>query len=175
MSIQDTPKLSWWNRLAHPGQFVSWTRPLIWPLAAITAVLFALGLWFAFFNSPADYQMGDTVRIMYVHVPTAWLSQFVYGAMAVSALGTLVWRQGVAIRHPDGAAGTPRYLFQLVPEAKTVKNRMHLDVRVGADDVAAVVAGLVARGATHLHDGRQGPHTWVTLADPEGNEFCVSH
>ena len=62
--IQDTPKLSWWNRLAHPGQFVSWTRPLIWPLVALTAALFALGLWFAFFNSPADYQMGDTVRIM---------------------------------------------------------------------------------------------------------------
>ena len=116
MSIQDTPKLSWWNRLAHPGQFVSWTRPLIWPLAAITAVLFGLGLWFAFFNSPADYQMGDTVRIMYVHVPTAWLSQFVYGAMAVSALGTLVWRHPLAdvsmkAAAPLGAAFTAMALF----------------------------------------------------------------
>jgi predicted enzyme related to lactoylglutathione lyase len=65
-------------------------------------------------------------------------------------------------------------LFQLVPEAKTVKNRLHLDVRIGADDADAAVAGLTARGAKVLHTGRQGPFTWVTLADPEGNESCVS-
>jgi predicted enzyme related to lactoylglutathione lyase len=51
---------------------------------------------------------------------------------------------------------------------------VHLDVRIGADDVDAVVAALVARGATKLHTGHQGPHTWVTVADPEGNEFCVT-
>jgi predicted enzyme related to lactoylglutathione lyase len=62
----------------------------------------------------------------------------------------------------------------MVPEAKTVKNRVHLDVRIAADDVDLTVAGLVARGAKVLHHGRQGPHTWVTLTDPEGNEFCVS-
>jgi predicted enzyme related to lactoylglutathione lyase len=65
-------------------------------------------------------------------------------------------------------------LFQLVPEAKKVKNRLHLDVRIGADDVERAVAGLTARGAKFLHTGQQGRHTWVTLADPEGNEFCVS-
>jgi len=68
----------------------------------------------------------------------------------------------------------PRVLFQLVPEAKSVKNRLHLDVRIGADDLEAAVAGLTARGAEVLHTGRQGPHTWITLTDPEGNEFCVS-
>jgi hypothetical protein len=88
--------------------------------------------------------------------------------------GVLVWREGQAIRHPEGLQRAPRVLFQLVPEAKSVKNRMHLDVRLGADDVEAAVAGLIARGATALHHGRQGPHAWVTLADPEGNEFCVS-
>jgi hypothetical protein len=82
--------------------------------------------------------------------------------------GSLVWKEGAAIRHPDGLERAPRVLFQLV------KNRMHLDVRVGADDVESVVGKLIARGATFLHHGRQGPHTWVTLADPEGNEFCVS-
>ena len=51
---------------------------------------------------------------------------------------------------------------------------MHLDVRIGADDVEQTVTGLVARGAKFLRGGQQGPHTWVTLADPEGNEFCVS-
>jgi hypothetical protein len=88
--------------------------------------------------------------------------------------GVLVWREGAAIRHPEGSQRAPRMLFQLVPEAKAVKNRVHLDVHIGAEDVAPVVAGLVARGATFLHEGQQGPHTWITLADPEGNEFCVS-
>jgi hypothetical protein len=89
----------------------------------------------------------------------------------------LVWREGCAIRPdvtPTGKEG-PRILFQLVPEAKSVKNRLHLDVRVGPDqDAAAEVARLVATGATELHQGRQGPHTWTTMADPEGNEFCVT-
>jgi hypothetical protein len=88
--------------------------------------------------------------------------------------GVLVWKDGAAIRHPDGLQRAPRLLFQQVPEPKTVKNRMHLDVRIGADDVESTVASLVARGAKFLHNGQQGPHTWVTLADPEGNEFCVS-
>jgi hypothetical protein len=88
--------------------------------------------------------------------------------------GALVWRAGAAICHPEGTGRAPRVLFQLVPEAKTVKNRVHLDVRIGTDDVETTVASLVGRGATVSHHGRQGPHTWVTLADPEGNEFCVS-
>jgi hypothetical protein len=88
--------------------------------------------------------------------------------------GRLVWTAGAAISHPEGTQRAPRVLFQLVPEAKTVKNRLHLDVRIGADDVDVAVARLTARGAKVLHSGRQGPHTWVTLADPDGNEFCVS-
>jgi hypothetical protein len=88
--------------------------------------------------------------------------------------GVLVWKSGAAINHPEGPGRAPRILFQLVPEPKTVKNRVHLDVRVAPDEVAAVVERLKARGATYLHDGRQGPHTWVTLADPEGNELCLT-
>jgi Glyoxalase-like domain len=88
--------------------------------------------------------------------------------------GALVWRAGAAIRHPAGTGRAPRILFQRVTEPKTVKNRVHLDVRVGTDEVAAVVDRLIAKGATHLHDGRQGPYTWITLADPEGNELCVT-
>ena len=65
-------------------------------------------------------------------------------------------------------------LFQRVPEAKTVKNRMHLDVRIGDDDLETVRAALEARGATYLHTASQGPHSWITMTDPEGNEFCVS-
>lgn len=88
--------------------------------------------------------------------------------------GVLVWKEGAAIRHPEGQRRAPRVLFQLVPEPKTVKNRTHLDVHIGAGDVESAVAALIARGAKFLHNGRQGPHTWVTLADPQGNEFCVS-
>jgi predicted enzyme related to lactoylglutathione lyase len=50
---------------------------------------------------------------------------------------------------------------------------VHLDIRKGGEDVAAIRERLVERGATVLHEGRQGPHTWVTMADPEGNEFCI--
>jgi Glyoxalase-like domain len=93
--------------------------------------------------------------------------------------GELRWQDGAALRHPDEALdgplkARPRVLFQLVPESKTVKNRLHLDLRLGGDDAAAVVAKLTERGATVLHTGAQGPHTWTTMADPEGNEFCVS-
>ncbi|TKA10443.1 VOC family protein [Actinacidiphila oryziradicis] len=88
--------------------------------------------------------------------------------------GTLVWKDGAAIRHPDGTDRAPRILFQLVPEPKAVKNRVHLDVRIGADDIEAVVERLTAKGATFLHRGRQGPQTWVTLADPESNELWLS-
>ena len=86
--------------------------------------------------------------------------------------GALVWRAGAAINPPEGVAA-PRILFQKVPEQKTVKNRVHLDLRDGGDDPEAVRSGLIERGATLLHHGRQGPHTWVTMSDPEGNEFCV--
>ncbi len=61
-----------------------------------------------------------------------------------------------------------------MPEAKSVKNRVHLDVRVGTEDSDAQVADLVMRGATVVGTNAQGPHHWTVMADPEGNEFCVS-
>jgi hypothetical protein len=90
--------------------------------------------------------------------------------------GRLVWRTGAAIRHPEPyPSGNPRrVIFQQVPEPKTVKDRIHLDLFVGAEQRDAVRDKLVARGATFLHSGRQGPLAWHTLADIEGNEFCVS-
>jgi hypothetical protein len=65
----------------------------------------------------------------------------------------------------------PRLCFQLVPESKTVKNRVHLDLR--CDDIEAESARLVALGARVL--STTGPsESWFVLADPEGNEFCLS-
>jgi hypothetical protein len=85
--------------------------------------------------------------------------------------GRLVWATGCAINGPEGS-GLPRVLFQAVPEPKTVKNRLHLDVRAGSD-TESLRAALVARGAVQVGSGRQGPHDWVVFHDPEGNEFCV--
>jgi hypothetical protein len=93
-------------------------------------------------------------------------------AQTTTHKGALVWTEGAAINSPD--PGRPRVLFQQVPEGKTVKNRAHLDLRVGAERREAEVARLVAAGATELHRASQGPHEWATLADPEGNEFCVA-
>jgi hypothetical protein len=89
--------------------------------------------------------------------------------------GRLVWKTGAAINHPGGRdSGRPRILFQQVPEGKTVKNRLHLDLRPVSDDAEQQIADLVAKGATLLWRGQEGPQTkWATLADPEGNEFCV--
>ncbi len=91
--------------------------------------------------------------------------------------GHLVWRIGAAILRPPepGVAAQQRILFQLVPEPKTVKNRVHVDVRVDPDDHRdAERDRLIARGATFLYEGRQGPYSWYTMTDPEGNEFCLT-
>ncbi|RDE09632.1 heme ABC transporter permease [Pelagibacterium lacus] len=106
----------WFTRIAHPGMFMGWTRHVVLPLAIATALAFAAGLYVVFFASPPDYQMGDTVRMMYVHVPTAWLSQFCYAVMFSSAIGTLVWRHPMAdvsqkAAAPLGAAFTALALF----------------------------------------------------------------
>jgi hypothetical protein len=87
--------------------------------------------------------------------------------------GELAWRSGAGICPLDQLGKVPRQriLFQLVPEAKTVKNRVHLDLGLG--DIEVVRGKLLARGATFLHAAAQGPFTWYTLADPEGNEFCI--
>lgn len=65
----------------------------------------------------------------------------------------------------------PDVLFLRVPEEKAVKNRMHLDLR--PQDQAAEVARLETLGATRVDIGQGEDATWVVLADPEGNEFCV--
>jgi hypothetical protein len=70
---------------------------------------------------------------------------------------------------PKTGSGTP-LIFLKVPEGKTVKNRLHLDLR--PDDQAAEVERILALGATKVDIG-QGNPTWVVLADPEGNEFCI--
>jgi len=81
--------------LANPSRFLAFAGRLIPWLAGLTLALFIVGLALVA-RSPADYLQGETVRIMYIHVPAAWLSMLTYAIMAVSALGTLVWRHPLA-------------------------------------------------------------------------------
>jgi heme exporter protein C len=105
------------SRLAHPGEFLRWSGPVVLPLAVLTAICFAVGLYLVAFVSPLETEnVGSTLRILYIHVPNAWLSQFVYGVMAVAALGTLVWRHPLAdvtqkAAAPLGAAFTALALY----------------------------------------------------------------
>src|SRR5271157_629634 len=81
--------------LANPARFLSLTARLLPYLVAGTAILLAIGLYLSA-TAPDDYQQGATVKIMFIHVPNAWLSMFVWAVMSASALGTLVWRHPLA-------------------------------------------------------------------------------
>ena len=77
----------------------------------------------------------------------------------------------VEVADPDGSL--PTLLFVKVPEAKTVKNRLHIDVSPRDREQAEEVERVLALGATRADVGQGDDVSWVVLADPEGNEFCV--
>jgi len=84
------------QRLANPSNFMALSArlsPWCWGLAGL---LILVGLWLAFFGSPPDYQQGQTVKIMYVHVPAAWLAMLIYALIALSSFGLLVFRHPLA-------------------------------------------------------------------------------
>jgi catechol 2,3-dioxygenase-like lactoylglutathione lyase family enzyme len=94
--------------------------------------------------------------------------------------GALGWRRTydepdqVVLEPPAGSAEdgvSPDLLFLRVPEAKTTKNRLHVDLR--PDDQAAEVSRLEKLGARRVSVGQTEEATWIVLADPDGNEFCV--
>jgi heme exporter protein C len=102
--------------LANPTRFLNFAeRAMPW-LVAATLFAFAVGLEQAWFVAPDDYQQGATVKIMFLHVPCAWLSMFCWGVMTVASHGTLVWRHPLAdvaakAAAPIGAAFTFLTLF----------------------------------------------------------------
>ena len=81
---------------ANPTRFVRIVDALFLPLVVVASGLLIAGLYFGLIASPADYQQGDTVRIMYVHVPAAWLATLGYVAMGICALFYIVWRHPLA-------------------------------------------------------------------------------
>jgi heme exporter protein C len=97
--------------LANPTRFMSFSGRLLPWLGGACALAFAAGLYMTFFVAPDDYQQGATVKIMFLHVPAAWLAMMCYSIMAISALGTLVWKHPLAdvsarAAAPIGAAFT---------------------------------------------------------------------
>ena len=83
-------------RLANPNRFMQWSGKIL-PWCAIAAVLLlGVGLYLALFVAPPDYQQGESVRIMYVHVPSAYMATMVYALMAAASAMALIWRHPVA-------------------------------------------------------------------------------
>jgi hypothetical protein len=131
----------------------------------------------AFWAAALDYVVEDNSALIRQLIDAGQVPE----AETTTVDGQLRFRDAVAVRDPDGPVDERsgiglggRVLFQVVPEPKTVKNRVHLDLHVGEDRRAEVLDRLTAAGGRVLWEGRQGPNTWVTMADPEGNEFCVA-
>ena len=96
--------------LANPSRFLTLAARLLPWLIGLTALAFAAGLSLTH-GAPDDYQQGATVKIMFIHVPSAWLAMFSWALMSLAALGTLVWRHPLAdvaakAAAPIGAAFT---------------------------------------------------------------------
>jgi heme exporter protein C len=89
--------------LANPARFMALSRWLAPVLGALAALLFAAGLWFGF-SAPDDYQQGATVRILFLHVPAAWMSMFVYVCVGAASFFGLVFRHSLADAAAKAAA-----------------------------------------------------------------------
>ena len=82
--------------LLNPNKFIKFADFFIKPLFYLSLTILILGLIFALYLSPNDYQQGSTVRIMYVHVPAAWMAMMVYFSMTVMSIFSLVWKHPLA-------------------------------------------------------------------------------
>ena len=84
------------HRFANPTRFLRLTAAILPWSATVAVVALAAGLIWGLGFAPPDYQQGDTVRIMFVHVPAAWMALFIYGVMAVASASALIWKHAVA-------------------------------------------------------------------------------
>lgn len=131
-----------------------------------------------FWAAALDYEVED---------PSALITQLLAaGHLGEDAVvdhgGRTIFRGYAAIRHPDdpfdatsGIGHGRRLLFQEVPETKTVKNRLHIDLHGERGGLDTLVARLESLGATPVREVDKGPagHWWI-MQDPEGNEFCAT-
>src|SRR3989338_2931305 len=104
------------HRFANPKRFMRLSGLLLPWMAGLAIALVAAGLFMGLIVAPADYQQGDSARIMYVHVPNAWMAMFCYTAMAAASAVSLIWKHPLAdlaakSSAPIGAAFTFLALF----------------------------------------------------------------
>ena len=92
------------HRFANPTRFMRYSAAILPWSGGLTAVLIAVGLYLALFVAPPDYQQGESVRIMFVHVPAAWMALFVYTGMAAASAMALIWRHPLADIAARGSA-----------------------------------------------------------------------
>jgi heme exporter protein C len=85
-----------WYKIGSPKHFYPLAGKWVPWLSGITAVLLIAGLYLGLFVAPPDYQQGETVRIMFVHVPAAWMSLFIYMVMASAAASLLIWNAQIS-------------------------------------------------------------------------------
>lgn len=92
------------HKFANPARFLKIANAVL-PFAFVgTAILFAAGLYYGLFNSPPDYQQGDTVRIMYVHVPASYMATAGYLFLALASAAFLIWKHPLAVIAAKSAA-----------------------------------------------------------------------
>ena len=121
-----------------------------------------------FWADALGYQVEDSSKLVDQLVAAGQLP----AAAVVQVDGHSAFAGLTACSDPNGVG--PRLLFQLVPESKIVKNRVHLDLAVGEERVDDEVARLTALGATYAWTSDDRGVRAVTMRDPEGNEFCVA-
>lgn len=92
------------QKFANPRRFMALARYVIPAAAAVAGLALLAGLYMGLIASPPDYQQGETVRIMYIHVPAAWMALFIYTSMAAAAFVALVWKHVLAELYAKAAA-----------------------------------------------------------------------
>lgn len=84
------------HALANPARFQRLSRRILAPIAVLAALFLAAGLYLGLLQAPTDYQQGNTVRIMFVHVPAAWMAMAAYAGLAACGASLLIWRHPLA-------------------------------------------------------------------------------
>ena len=92
------------NQFVNPGFLVNYIKPLTPWSGGISIILLLVGLWFSLYQSPIDYQQGNAVRIMYIHVPSAWMSMGIYSFIALSSFFGLIYGHITAFTLAKAAA-----------------------------------------------------------------------
>jgi heme exporter protein C len=87
---------AWFHKLSSPKYYYEWSGKWVPWLGTLTIVLTAIGLYWGLVIAPTDYQQGESYRIIFIHVPAAWMSMFVYMVMAAAGFVALVWKTKIS-------------------------------------------------------------------------------